>query len=214
MTVEISSVFLFDVASNAVVPAELLDAITERQLADWEAEWVPELFKALQKLHRAGVVRAAWPQSRHWNWRRKTEALQGMVSHPGFSLVCGGVTQGMMLVDTTMRRCRIDTQKAKNLVYVEFLENAPWNRRELLFDPPRYRGIGTILMRAAIELSLDLGFKGRVGLHSLPQANAFYANTCGMTDLGIDQDPNYSPMRYFEMTPDQAEAFIAKGTEP
>jgi hypothetical protein len=52
-------------------------------------------------------------------------------------------------------------------------------------------------------------FKGRIGLHSLPQANAFYANTCGMTDLGFDQD--YEGLRYFEMTPGQAEAFIAKG---
>lgn len=45
------------------------------------------------------------------------------------------------------------------------------------------------------------------GLHSLPQANGFYANTCGMTDLG----PGYDNLRYFEMTPEQAQVFIAKG---
>lgn len=214
MTVETTPVFLFDAACGEMVPAELLDAITERQIADWEAEWVPELFKAVQKLHRAGVNRSLWPQSRHWNWRRKMECLQGMLSNPGFSVTCGGMTQGMMLVDTTTKRCRLDSQKLKNLVYVDFLENAPWNRRELLFNPPRYRGVGTILMRAAIELSIDLGFKGRVGLHSLPQANSFYANTCGMTDLGMDSDPAYKPMRYFEMPPEQAEAFIAEGNGP
>jgi hypothetical protein len=32
-------------------------------------------------------------QSRHWDWRRKTEALQRMLAHPGFSIVCAGVTQ-------------------------------------------------------------------------------------------------------------------------
>jgi hypothetical protein len=209
MTVGISPVFLFSPQSGQSEAAELWDAITEKQLADWEGEWVPELFKAVQRLKRAGVERKHWPQSRHWDWRRKTEALQGMLANPGFSVVCAGVTQGMMLVDTTMKRCRLESQKGKNLVYVSFVETAPWNRKELLFDPPRYRGVGAILIRAAIELSKEAEFKGRMGLHSLPQANSFYANVCGMTDLGADQD--YQGLRYFEMSPEQAEAFIKKG---
>jgi hypothetical protein len=208
MTVTVSPVFLFNVATGKEEPADLLDAITEKQLADWEAEWVPELFKAMQRLHRAGVERAQWPQSRHWDWRRKTAAFQGMLGTPGFSIVCGGVTQGMMLADTVTKRCRVGGQAGKNLVYVSFVENAPWNRKEL-FDPPRYRGVGSILMRAAVELSKDHDFKGRIGLHSLPQANGFYANTCGMTDLG--PDTNYQNLRYFEMTPELAEAFLEKG---
>ena len=53
------------------------------------------------------------------------------------------------------------------------------------------------------------GFKGRIGLHSLPQSNNFYANKVGMTDMG--QDEEYQNLRYFEMTPEQAEAFIEKG---
>lgn len=99
-------------------------------------------------------------------------------------------------------------QKGKDLVYVEYVENAPWNRPELA-DPPLYRGIGSILIRAAIALSIEEEFKGRIGLHALPQSNGFYANTCGMTDLGIDA--SYHGLRYFEMTPEQAESFIAKG---
>ena len=81
---------------------------------------------------------------------------------------------------------------------MEFVENAPWNRPEL-FDPPRYRGVGSILIRAAVALSEDLEFHGRIGLHSLPQSNGFYANTCGMTDLGVA--PDYEGLRYLEMTP-------------
>jgi hypothetical protein len=210
MTVIVSPVFLLNVATGEPEPAELLDAITEKQLADWEAEWLPALLQAVQRLHRAGVQRAHWPQSRHWDWRQKATVLQGMLARPGFSVVCGGVTQGMMLVDLTSERCRIESQRVKHLVYVSFIENAPWNRKEL-FDPPRYRGVGTILMRAAVELSKENEFKGRTGLHSLPQANDFYANTCGMTDLGPDPDPRHQGLRYFEMTPEQAEAFIAKG---
>jgi hypothetical protein len=211
MTVTVSPVFLLAVATGKPEPAELLDAITEKQLADWEAEWLPKLFEAVQRLHRAGIQRAHWPQSRHWDWRRKAAALQGMLANPGFSIVCGGVTQGMMLVDVIAKRCRIKDQVGKNLVFVSFVENAPWNRPEL-FNPPRYRGVGSVLMRAAVQLSKEQEFKGRLGLHSLPQANGFYANTCGMTDLGPDAD--YQDLRYFEMTPEQAEAFIEKGGKP
>jgi hypothetical protein len=211
MTVTVSPVFLLAVATGKPEPAELLDAITEKQLADWEAEWLPKLFEAVQRLHRAGVERGHWPQSRHWDWRRKAAALQGMLANPGFSIVCGGVTQGMMLVDVITKRCRIKDQVGKNLVYVSFVENAPWNRPEM-FDPSRYRGVGSVLMRAAVQLSKEQEFKGRLGLHSLPQANGFYANTCGMTDLGPDAD--YQGLRYFEMTPEQAEAFIEKGGKP
>lgn len=211
MTVTISPVFLLDVAGGKAVSAELLDAITEQQLVDYEGEWLPEQFKALQQLRRAGVERKHWPQSRHWDWRRKTSDLQGMLGNQGFSIVCDELTQGMMFVDTVARRCKLPEQSGQHLVYVDFIENAPWNRRELLSGAPRYRGVGTILMRVAIELSISEEFKGRIGLHSLPQANAFYANTCGMTDLGADQ--NYQGLRYFESTVEQAEAFLAKGGE-
>ena len=51
----VTEVHLYDVARGEPVPAELRDAITEQQLADWEGEWVPELFKAVQRLRRAGV---------------------------------------------------------------------------------------------------------------------------------------------------------------
>ena len=53
------------------------------------------------------------------------------------------------------------------------------------------------------------GSDARVGLHSLPQADGFYTNTCGMTDLGTD--PEHEGLRYFEMTPEQARAFVRKG---
>ena len=210
MSVTVSPVVLLNLERGDAESAELWDAITEQQLADWEAEWIPDLFKAVQRLHRAGVPRQAWPQSRHWDWRRKTAALTGMLAHPSFSIVCNGVTQGMMIVNNTTKRCRLEGQAGKNLVYVEYVENAPWNRKEL-FDPPRYRGVGSLLMRAAIETSRHEGFKGRIGLHSLPQADIFYAKTCGMTDMGMNHDLDYSPMHYFEMTQEQAEAFVTKG---
>ena len=99
MIVPVTTVELFNVVRSKPETAELLHAITEQQLADWEGEWVPELFKAMQRLRRTDVERRQWPQSRHWDWRKKVAVLQGMLANPGFSIVCNGLTQGMMIVD-------------------------------------------------------------------------------------------------------------------
>lgn len=203
-----SPVFLRDVASGDMVEAELWDAITERNVSDWHSEWTPYLLQALQRLHRSGDL-SRWPQSWRWNWRDKADAVEKLLAWSGASIVCAGVTQGMMVVDTASKRCKLQTQKGLDLVYVEFIENAPWNRAELTGDDPRYRGTGTLLVRAAVAMSEELDFKGRIGLHSLKRAESFYKGTCGMTDLGADQA--YGGLHYFEATPAQARAFAQQG---
>ncbi len=207
MSVTVSPIYLLDVSSNSPVEAELRDAIEEQQLADWEALWMPALIDAIKRLHAAGVPRNKWPQSWHWNWRDKLQAIEQLLAHKTFSIVCQGETQGLMVVNLT-KTARHQAQRGKPLAYVEYLENAPWNRPEL-FTPQRYRGVGKLLIRAAIALSDEEEFKGRIGLHSLPQADRFYAEKCGMSDLG--QDSGYQNLRYFEMTPEQAKTFIEKG---
>jgi hypothetical protein len=203
MTITVSTVVLLDVQADAAVEAELRDAIEEPQLADWEALWRPALDNAIRRLHAAGVPRDQWPQSRHWDWRAKLQAIEQLLAHRTFCVVCAGETQGMMAVNLT-KTARLEAQRGRPLVYVEYLENAPWNRPEL-FSLPRYRGVGSILIRTAIEASIQEEFKGRIGLHSLPQADRFYQHTCGMTDLGPDSA--YHDLHYFEMTPEQAQAF-------
>ena len=90
------------------------------------------------------------------------------------------------------------------LIYVDYLMSAPWNRP--VTPRPRFRGVGQRFIRAAIEQSQELGFEGRIALHSLPEAEAFYAQKCGMSDIG--PDAQYYDLRYFEMTPEQAERFL------
>lgn len=211
MSLEISTAFLLDVATGQAVSAELWDAITEQQLVHWEDEWAPAQREAVERMKAAGIERGLLPQSRHWDWRRKADAFSGSLANPSFCVMCDGMTQGMMILDT-LHRARIATQAGKELIYIEYLENAPWNRKHFASDRPLFAGVGSLLMRAAVEFSREEGFKGRLGLHSLPQSNAWYGNKCGMTDLGAD--PSYQNLRYFEMTPEQADAFIAKGHEP
>lgn len=203
MTVSVSPVMLVAGGSGNPEAAELWDAITDEQVQHWENNWQPELLQALTRLNRSGVPVHKWTQSNHWDWRRKSEVVKQLLIYRGFSIVCEGMTQGLMIVDTASR-CRLPAQKGQHLVEICFLEVAPWNRA-LLVDPPRYQGIGSVLVRAAIELSKGEGFKGRIGLHSLPQADGFYTGL-GMTDLG--PDPGKQNLRYFEMDSQQAEDFL------
>src|SRR5262249_3074962 len=105
---------------------------------------------------------------------------------------------------------RIEEDVGKPLVYVDYLEVAPWNWRiPALGEEGRYKGIGSLFVREAAKLSLEEGFHGRIGLHALPQAEAFYESACGMTRLG--GDPRKQGLVYFEFSREQAKKFIEKG---
>lgn len=205
---DVSEIVLLQRETNELVPAELWDAITDKNLADWEHAWTPELLQRLLVLAKQGVAQKHWPQSFHWNWRDKAQSIKGLLDRQCFSVVCDDMTQAMMITDLS-RRAQLESQKTDHLVYVDYVEAAPWNRSELSGVAPRYSMCGSVLINAAIQYSIMEGFKGRIGLHSLPQANGFYANHVGMTDLGLDADAHN--LRYFEMTPEQAEEFIKKG---
>ena len=206
MTVESSPLYLFDSAGNAVL-AELRDSIEDQQLSDWEDYWRPATHQNEARLKAAGIDRALWPQSRHWDWREKAQHFDIGLLTPSFCVICDGITQGMMIIHT-LGSSRL--RRGASTVYVEYIEVAPWNRRDVPGDQPRYGTVGSALLRAAIQTSIDVGYKGRIGLHSLPQSISWYAKL-GMHDLG--PDPDKKNLRYFELTPEAA-AFIAKGRSP
>jgi len=111
------------------------------------------------------------------------------------------------MLASDLKSARIQEQFGKPIVTLDLLATAPWNRAKIQ-TPRRYRGGGTVMVAAAIQLSCDLGFKGRIGLHSLPAAVAFYRDVCEMTELGTDAA--YENWTYFEMTENQAESFHQK----
>ena len=209
MKPDVSQAWLYSTAKGEAVSAQLWDGITPKQIRDWSAQWTAGIAEGMCRLLQAQVPREKWPKSLYWNWRQKSQAFNPLISKAGFSVMCENQTQGMMFVDLAQHRCKLKEQAGKHLVYVDFVETAPWNREEFLAEP-RYHGVGTLLMRAAIKRSRDEEFGGRIGLHSLPESEEFYRRVCGMTDLGTDSKQE-SYLRYFEMTPDQADAFIKKG---
>lgn len=110
---------------------------------------------------------------------------------------------------------RLPEQAGKSLVYVDYVEVAPWNLKALMLalgEKPLYNAIGSRLIEAAVLKSKE-DCKGRIGLHSLPITESFYRNTCRfyrntcrMTPVG--RDSAKQNLLWFEYTPEQAENFL------
>jgi hypothetical protein len=186
------------------VKAELWDDISDEHVRMWNTSWLPPFAKAVRQLKQNNKPKEAWPQDLHWQWDEKTDWSRALLSLRRFAMTCERALQGLMLVNLTKLTGRLSSQQGKDLVYIEFLSTALWNRPDLT-ERPVFRGVGLNMVRAAVELSRNEGFRGRVGLHSLPQAAHFYRVACGMTDLGIDA-AHYN-LAYFEMTEAQAARF-------
>jgi hypothetical protein len=201
-SVEVSPARLLDTSAEKDVAAELWHGITNQQLLDWENLWKPAMQDLRQTLRARDIDPDEKLGTTFWNWDEKVEETAGFLESQAFSIMCEGKTQGLMIVNLS-KGCRIPEQDGKPLVYVNYLEVAPWNQRPIESIKPRFSGVGSLLLRVAIETSLQNEFRGRIGLHALPNSESWYRNKCGMTDLG--RRPG--GLRYFEMTPAQAKAF-------
>ena len=190
--------------NSEAVKAELWDDISDDHVQLWRTGWLPPIEQAVRLLKENNVSKEKWPQDLHWKWDKKTDWSREYLSLRRFALTCEKYLQGLMLVNLTKLTGRLDSQKGKDLAYLEFVSTAPWNRPDLT-EKPIFRGVGLNMVRAAVELSLSEGFRGRIGLHSLPQAARFYRTVCGMADLGADT--SHHDLVYFEMTEAQATKF-------
>lgn len=137
----------------------------------------------------------------HWDWRNKAESAAGG-HHLLVAVECEREVQGLMAV---LRRPRAG-HGGSPVLYVDYLEAAPWNLKAT-GSPPRFIGVGTVLIADAVHLSREFGLGGRVGLHSLPAAEPFYETRCRMTRIG--PDPDYYDLTYFEYTERQAADWLA-----
>ncbi len=142
---------------------------------------------------------------RHWSWNDKFLKLS-TPNYERFALECELITQGFIILELDSYRSRLDPPK--NLVYVDYLTVAPWNSRSLE-AVVMYKGVGSILLKFAIERSFDLGYQGRLGLHSLPSAEKFYQKL-KMIDFGYDL--NKEKLKYFELSSDQANNILNQFT--
>jgi hypothetical protein len=186
-----SPVYLVDGVTREPVEATVYRELPASVLDEVEAAWGPSRREGARRLVQAGRGREVGHG--HWDWRNKT----GRVSTRYYNLIgveCGSHWQGLMAIPRASRASRLD-QAA--IVYVDYLETAPWNFRPFR-SPPQYSAVGSLLLAEAVRISRELGHAGRIGLHALEEAESFYENKIGMTRVG--QDPNYGYLVYFEFT--------------
>jgi hypothetical protein len=192
-------------ATGNPVPAVLHKELEELEIIDAEIVWSPERLLRLRELRQNGVPKGSLPQQVHWNWALKAVHTAGVIAYRSFGIEAVGKMQGLMIVCLTGKNARLDPDKGKPLVYVDFIETAPWNAKEYT-STPLYKGVGVRLIQAAARLSIDEGFAGRVGLHTLPQSAGFYANACEMAALGLDSNN----LEYLELTAAKAVVLLKK----
>lgn len=187
-------------------PAELFDGIDEKNLQDFEREWRPMFVNQLP--NDASTVQrvAADAEDANWDWRRIAETARNPLVFGMYAVECAGRTQGLMLVRKGGVFSRHPDHERADLIYIELLASAPWNRPGFS-DKPLYKGVGQLLLAAGVNLSLDEELGGRIGLHSLPDAETFYRDVIGMTDLGADT--KHHGLQYFELSDAQAAKFLA-----
>ena len=197
--------------SGEMVPATFYYEVTETQLIEAESQWKPIRLFAAEKLRKSGKDAGEICQCiQHvrWDWANKAACLvQASLAQKCFGIKLGQKWQGLIMIDLAMHRTQIQADFGKPIVYVEFLETAPWNIKGLV-EEPFYGLTGQILMRAAIRLSIAEGFSGRVGLLALPQAEGFYKNKIGMQCV---EGAGSQRMEHYELTQVAARSFLDGG---
>jgi GNAT superfamily N-acetyltransferase len=187
-----SQIYLIHGVTGEFAEASLLEDISEELVAATDAVWRPYFQKAIADAVARGVNRANLPEHSHWEWLRKYRNRPEASRF--FAIECDGQVEGLMAVRLD-KLSRLPSQAELPLVYIDYLSTAPWNMVAFVSEP-RYKGCGTALINVATQYSLAAGFSGRIGLHSLPQADSFYRGSFGLADMGIDEA--YEELRYFE----------------
>lgn len=203
--VDQNSIPLRDALRQERVFATFLEDVSSSLIEEVEAVWRPEALRLKREALVRGVSEDDLPlQHDHWDWKAKKK--NAAPESRFFGVYCDDMMQGLMKL-SPKQPCQLAEQSEKSLVYIDYIEIAPWNLPHLA-EVPQYRAIGSFFLEAAIQYSQQTGTEGRIGLHSLRQAEQFYRNS-DMTDCG-SQKIGYSSLsyRYFEMTPMQARRFV------
>ncbi|MEO1404436.1 MAG: hypothetical protein AAFV72_24730 [Cyanobacteria bacterium J06635_1] len=127
-----------------------------------------------------------------WIWDYKLHQSQQQERYEAYALEVDDLTQGLIFLETQWHRSQLPGRWP--LVYVEAIASAPWNRITIE-QPPWLRGIGRRLLAFARVRSVELGYGGRVGLHSLPDVEGFYEQQ-SMPNYGPDDEKE--GLVYFE----------------
>lgn len=198
-------IFLRKNATGEVVEATLHERIDGAYARRVDNTWLTFLHAAEANAKASGKPFVDLDHA-HWAWEAKVAESAKLLSCPTLAIECEGETQGLMLLKTDGHFASLPAEKDKPLVYVTYLASAPWNLAGVVAQP-RFSGVGTVMLAAAVQMSIEAEFRGRIGLHSLPQAEGFY-ECHGLVDLGIDPDKEY--LKYYELSPEGAARVLTR----
>lgn len=190
--------------------ASLYRGIDANNLANIEDNWRPIFERRVLEAKKNGETPLDInAEDAHWQWGKKAKAAtEEPFLFDIFALESAENTEAVMLVSKGGPKTfsRHPDHKTRPLIYIDLLATAPWNRPRLVSEPI-YKGCGRVLFSTAVSLSINEEMYGRVGLHALPGAEAFYSEQMGMTDMGPDED--HQGLRYFELSETQAVQLLA-----
>lgn len=135
------------------------------------------------------------PENHAWRWESKSRTEEGG-TYKFLVLEYAGEIEGAMMLCEQPVFGRKEETLGQPVLYIEYLETAPWNQFAYVGKHSRFRGVGTSLLSAAIEESVRYGCEGRLALHSLDAARQFYIDQ-GFENLGYDPEVE---LDYFELS--------------
>ncbi len=192
---DVEKIKVIDNLNKRFVNGVICSPIIDSNIKHFEEEWLPLLIEAK---YSGKVV-----QDSHWQWSRKVRSYNDLLAFKTFAVEINDRTEGLMIIERSNHYSRM--YPGKHLVYVELISVAPWNRISIA-QTPKYKLIGSTLLAQAIGESLEEGFEGRIGLHSLPGSVTWYEKNY-MVDLGADSIKQN--LHYFEMREEDTKQFIS-----
>jgi hypothetical protein len=202
--VSVHKAYIIDATSNAPVEVELHDDLKAEALLDVEVQWTPIRQDLRAKLTTLGVARSNWPESLHWDWGRKGLglALGAPDDYRVMAIRRQAIWEGAIVTRCKNHIASAGPDVGSPLVYVDYLETAPWNWKVDKIQLRKFKAVGPVLLRTAIEQSYAKGWAGRIGLHALPQAVQFYT---GQGLQFVRNDPTKQNLPYYELSAAEAE---------
>lgn len=131
----------------------------------------------------------------HWEWDTFIDLARAMPQRFAVYVIeAEGELQGMRMLEVS------EDDVATYGTHAFRLSTAPWNR----LPEHRYKGVGSLLVSAAILRSMADGHKGHVHCESLPLAESFHQKN-GMTDI---KDLSIEGLKRFRFTEEAAQSFL------
>lgn len=195
----VHTVYIIEGTTDEPIAVELHDDLKIDRLLDIEQQWTPARDELREKLTKLGITRGDWPESLHWNWERKSLRL-AFADPDDFRVMA--IRRQTNWEGAIVTRCKNHVASrapdaGQPLVYVDYLEAAPWNWTVDKIQTRKFKVVGSLLLRAAIEQSYAKGWAGRTGLHALPKAQAFYR---GQGLQYVRNDANKQNLPYYELS--------------